>query len=620
MKKLTKMIAAALCGAVAAVSVLPALALAEERTLPSGVPFDRIEKKIDIDLDQYKGDLSEGSTPGVASYAAEIFCGDEVLYKGFIGYIDMENQIPADEESVYEWGSITKTLIWVSILQLWEQGRLDLDADVRQILPEDFFQKLKYDEPITVLDLMEHKGGWGVNTYDISVPEGAPIPSLEEALRSSESPQVYPPGEVCAYSNWGAGAAALTVEKVAGMDFADYVQQNIFQPLGMEHTALRPDLSDSRWVKENRQRSQSYGFNAFSGYRLDGPKIRPIAVYPAGSCTGTIGDLTTYAQALVSDDAPLFQSKSTQEKLFSGSEFFGESDLPCWSCGFSVEQMAVPVFGHNGATKGFTANMLFDPVSKVGMVTMTNQIENNPVEGYFPHLVFGAPKPGDFGKTTDITLKTDSYYLPARTYAEGPYKFLSYLSAMPGSEFSGAKLIGDGLYELTSETGASAIPLGERKLSDGRTAIVAGGAATYLPEKWYLAKLSLLTMFFLTAVGGVFVLLIKGKLRRSGRSEKSAVSAILTVGQVTRLVSMLTLLSMAAVILGSSGYGIPRSVGVCGGVIQMICGAGSIIAAAAAVFGLVKKKGWQKKAGCAVSLLANCTAAASIIFFEMYRF
>ena len=143
MKKLTKMIAAALCGAVAAVSVLPALALAEERTLPSGVPFDRIEKKIDIDLDQYKGDLSEGSTPGVASYAAEIFCGDEVLYKGFIGYIDMENQIPADEESVYEWGSITKTLIWVSILQLWEQGRLDLDADVRQILPEDFFQKLK---------------------------------------------------------------------------------------------------------------------------------------------------------------------------------------------------------------------------------------------------------------------------------------------------------------------------------------------------------------------------------------------------------------------------------------------------------------------------------------------
>ena len=240
MKKYIKRIAAALCAGIMLADIGGTAAFAEENgqnipdiTIPSG---DSLEKFIH-DTDDALREV-DGNSP---STAAAVFQGDEILYEAYRGCADIEAGIPADENTVYEWGSITKTLTWVSVMQLWEQGKLDLDKDIREYLPEGFFHHLSYDDKITMTDLMNHRGGWCETTHALFVDDESELRSLGDALQEIEPAQTFRPGEVTAYSNYGAAVAGYIVERISGMDYCDYVRQNIFEPLGMEHTAIGPN-------------------------------------------------------------------------------------------------------------------------------------------------------------------------------------------------------------------------------------------------------------------------------------------------------------------------------------------------------------------------------------------
>nr|WP_278245178.1 serine hydrolase [Ruminococcus flavefaciens] len=96
-------------------------------------------------------------------------------------------------------------------------------------------------------------------------------------------------------------------------------------------------------------------------------------LYPCGSITGTIGDLATFAQALVNDDHPCSKMPKLRRSSFSGSSFYGNTDIPSFSYGFDVhEYNNVRSFGHTGGTFGCVSNMEFDPVSKFGVVGLSN--------------------------------------------------------------------------------------------------------------------------------------------------------------------------------------------------------------------------------------------------------
>ncbi len=146
-----KKILSAILSAVTAFSIFCTPVQAEENSTPSGIEF----VNIGTEIDSYAAENEDS----FASFAAAVFSGDEVLYSSHFGFIDRENQIAADENSVYEWGSISKMFVWVSVMQLHEQGKLDLEADIQTYLPEGFLTKLKYDEPITMINLMNHNAG-----------------------------------------------------------------------------------------------------------------------------------------------------------------------------------------------------------------------------------------------------------------------------------------------------------------------------------------------------------------------------------------------------------------------------------------------------------------------------
>ena len=97
-------------------SILPTTALATGQTLPSGIPDPLIGEIIDAYIEEHK------NTTAAVSIA--VFRWQETLYERGYGYANIENQIAVDNETVYEWGSVSKLLVWVSVMQLWEQGKI----------------------------------------------------------------------------------------------------------------------------------------------------------------------------------------------------------------------------------------------------------------------------------------------------------------------------------------------------------------------------------------------------------------------------------------------------------------------------------------------------------------
>lgn len=129
--------------------------------LPSGLPCSDIEKTVDAYVAAHQ------KTTAAVSIA--VMDSDNVLFNKAYGNIDVENKIQADSNTVYEWGSITKMLTWVSVMQLAEQGKLDLDADIHKYLPKGFLTKLTYNSPITMKNLMNHNAGWQEVPVDINL-------------------------------------------------------------------------------------------------------------------------------------------------------------------------------------------------------------------------------------------------------------------------------------------------------------------------------------------------------------------------------------------------------------------------------------------------------------------
>ena len=107
---------------------------------PAGINYSDIASTINEYIKEREG--------GLASFAVSVFDKNGIIYDGYYGHSDIEANIKADEDTVYEWGSCSKILVWVSVMQQWERGNLDLDADIREYLPDNFLTKLQYPEDL----------------------------------------------------------------------------------------------------------------------------------------------------------------------------------------------------------------------------------------------------------------------------------------------------------------------------------------------------------------------------------------------------------------------------------------------------------------------------------------
>ena len=243
-------------------------------------------------------------------------------------------------------------------MQLAEQGKLDIDADVNKYL--DFQVAPGFGKPITLRNLMTHTGGFEEEIRDILLTNPKWVTPLREFLIENQPRRIFPPGEVPAYSNYGVGLAGYVVQRVSGEPFEQYVAEHIFQALGMKHSSFKQPLAEdlsafpSDGYRDNTEKP-AVGFEIFN----------PA---PAGGVSSTASDMGRFAQALLNGgelDGHRIVKPETLNAMWTKQ--FGTSDaLPAMCMGFyQTWRNGLNFIGHGGDLIAFHSIFLVEPKEKL---------------------------------------------------------------------------------------------------------------------------------------------------------------------------------------------------------------------------------------------------------------
>ncbi len=240
----------------------------------------------------------------------------KVLFARGYGYADIKGKKPVSaDETLFRPGSVSKLFTWTAVMQLTEQGKLDLDRDVNGYL--DFRIPDAFGKPITLKNLLTHTPGFEEQIKDLFSIDSAP-PQLGQYLKTHIPRRIFPPGTIPAYSNYGASLAGYIVERVSGRPFNEYINENIFKPLGMTHSTFVQPLP------------AAFSSQMSSGYKLgsDDPKpFEVVNVPPAGSLSSSAADMAParlmHSRLFALDDAANGMAYGFYEESRNGHRIIG---------------------------------------------------------------------------------------------------------------------------------------------------------------------------------------------------------------------------------------------------------------------------------------------------------
>lgn len=398
----------------------PVMAYAQnDAVLPSGLSASEAQTVLE---DIINSEMQITVTGGTVRLSV----GGEMVYSGNYGHADVENSIIVDENTVFEWGTASHLLIWVTVLQLAEDGMIDLDTDITNYLPEGDLKEEFDGKGVTLMHLMNYSSGYHDSFSEKIVPQGSAYASLEETLINNMPKQTYAAGNVVALSDWSAALAAYIVEYVSGVSYADYVKENIFTPLAMEKTALLPDLSDNETVMNARKEVKSY-----SGNIALANNFYHVPLYPAGMVTGTADDFHKFATELLVQDgsSKLFDKAETAEALFNTTLAYTGLEEARIAHGMFVYRMGVPVYGISGVSMTQTAYVYMEPESKTCLTYMTNQYNETKLGTKIAEAVFGAPEVTKAPELSGLRVY-EGVYVAGNSVIDGKATFSGFMSAL----------------------------------------------------------------------------------------------------------------------------------------------------------------------------------------------
>ncbi len=308
--------------------------------------------------------------------------GQRILSRGY-GFDDLEARRYVDSSrSLFRPGSISKTFTWTAIMQLHEQGKIDLEKDIQDYLPNVVIEKA-FDRPITLLDLMSHRPGFEESALGHLIgnkPEA--VLSLVDYLNSHQPEQVYPPGDVPAYSNYGTGLAGLIVANVSGMPFEDYIEQKVLLPLGMSNSTFREPWGSQRpgAMTKAMQDNVSKGYIRVGGEYQHTPFEFIGHLGPAGALSTTADDMALWMLAHLGNgalpDTGTGESRILQTDtavLMHSQHRTLDPRLPGMAHGFiEATVQGYPTYGHSGGTAHFLSDMVMIPELGLGVFISTN--------------------------------------------------------------------------------------------------------------------------------------------------------------------------------------------------------------------------------------------------------
>ena len=293
----------------------------------------------------------------VAGATVLVMRGSETLLQKGYGFSDLKAKQAVDPEAtMFRLASISKLFTWTAAMQLVEQGKLDLDADIGRYLDFD----IRGTGTITLRNLMTHTTGFEETVRDIIVTDPKKYLALREFLVQNQPNRLFAPGTVPEYSNYAVGLGSYIVQRVSGERFEDYVAAHIFAPLGMTHsTFLQPPpkalqgLPSQGYPSSTRQ--AAIGFELFS----------PAG---AGGISSSAADMGRFGQMLLNggelDGRRILKQDSLTEMW--KPQFRANDQLPPIGLGFyQVWRNELKWIGHQGDLVAFHSLFFVEPQQKL---------------------------------------------------------------------------------------------------------------------------------------------------------------------------------------------------------------------------------------------------------------
>ncbi|MDO9303110.1 MAG: serine hydrolase domain-containing protein, partial [Anaerolineales bacterium] len=344
------------------------------------IKFSKLCAKINKDMKRLR---VPGAAVGVWHKGKEYTAG--------FGVTSVENPLHVTPDTLFQIGSISKTFTATLLMQLAEQGKVDLDAPVKKYIKDFKLQDKNVEKQVTVRHLLTHMGGW-VGDYFNDFGNGDD--ALDRMVKDiAKLPQIQPLGKIWSYNNTGFNIAARVIEIVTRKSYEQAAQEMLFDPLGLKMSFFYPSdvLFTHRFAV---------------GHHIEKKKIlvsRPWAIGRAGNGIGgvvsTVKDLLAYARFHMGSGERIIKKKSLSAMRVKQVNAGMRGDMGItW---FIREVGNVKFYGHGGATHGQQAYLFFIPEQDFALAILTNSDEGGIITanaiGWALELYFNAktqlPKP-----------------------------------------------------------------------------------------------------------------------------------------------------------------------------------------------------------------------------------
>jgi CubicO group peptidase (beta-lactamase class C family) len=304
----------------------------------------------------------------IAGAVVAVVAGDKLVFRKGYGYADVDARQKVDpDKTLFRIASITKLFTWTAVMQQYEEGKLDLDADVNKYL-KGVQIPATFEEPVTLKHLMAHTPGFDDGVVGLFAHKAEDVRPLAEVLREQMPSRVRPPGVLPSYSNHGTALAGLAVAGASGLTWEDYVEQRILRPLGMRHTLVRQPPTDDPPAELSRGYKWKHG-------RFEAQGFEYVPSAPAGCMSTTAADMARFmrahlnggrlgeARVLKRETARLMHSPHYRPHPKTGAMCYG-----FWE----QERNGQRVLGHGGDTMWFHSLLQLFPARGVGLFVSYN--------------------------------------------------------------------------------------------------------------------------------------------------------------------------------------------------------------------------------------------------------
>jgi CubicO group peptidase (beta-lactamase class C family) len=354
----------------------PCLCTAQAQQFPYAAPAAKNTTRGPTDPAELASFLNTTITAQLTNYhipgatVAVVKDGKLFYTKGY-GYADVENKTPVDANvSMFAIGSVTKLFTWTAVMQLVEEGKIDLHADVNTYL-KGFKIPSTYSQPITMENLMTHTAGFEEQPKGLAVSDPKDIQPLGTVLAQTIPTRLWPPGQVWSYSNWGAALAGYIVEEVSGVSFDQYVKEKLFTPLGMNNTTIEqpapPQLAPNI--------AKAYAYNYSVGV-FEQKQDLVFQLTPPGAIYSTAPDMTKFMIAHLNNgtynNARILETSTAQDMHRA---HFTPDPYTKFGLGFFIGiQNNESNINHAGDTLYFHTQCILWPERNVGLFVSYNSL------------------------------------------------------------------------------------------------------------------------------------------------------------------------------------------------------------------------------------------------------